>query len=118
MLIVAYFSVAGFVSLLVWIGLAAMAFWVWSGTKAKSTLMTMIGAALLALFSFVVAFGIFSFDAIWFYMIGAGVVAAGYYYTVKPVVDARVKELKEKASKMTSSGSSGSTPPAAPPPAK
>jgi hypothetical protein len=81
-----------------------MTFWVWKGTKATSTLLTMIGGALLALSGFLRGFGI-SYDLDWPLAAGAVLVVLGYYYTVKPIVDARVRELREKAKSATSSGS-------------
>jgi hypothetical protein len=113
------FSFPAFVSLLVWLALAAMAFWVWSGTKANSTLMTLIGAGVLAIDAFFGTFGIWAGDA-WLEVGGVALVTLGYYYTVKPVVDAHVRDLKAKALAKASHPSTtpptaSTTPPASPP---
>lgn len=95
----------------VWTALAAMAFWVWSASKSKAALTTLVGGAILAICHFLIGFGI-SYDVIWPMVAGAAAVVFGYYQTVKPVVDANIAKLKEKAKAATHSGGSG-TPPAA-----
>jgi hypothetical protein len=93
MIIVGFFLPMA-LSFLVWLALAAMAFWVWTGTKATSTLLTMIGGATLALFGLFTGFGIInSFDTFWMVVAGSALVSLGYYYTVKPIVDAHVRDL-------------------------
>lgn len=95
----------------VWAVLGAMAFWVWSASKSKAALTTLIGGAILAICNFLIGFGI-AYDVIWPMAAGAAAVVFGYYQTVKPTVDANIAKLKEKAKAATHSGGSG-TPPAA-----
>ena len=105
------FSATGLLGTLIWLALAAMAFWVWSGTKSKASLMTLIGAGILGLFGLFGLFGIL-WELYWLGLVGAALLAFGYYLTVKPIVDQHVNELKAKAKAATSKGSStSSTPP-------
>ena len=95
----------------IWAALAAMAFWVWTASKNKAALTTLVGGGILAICHFLAGFGI-AYDVFWPMAAGAAAVVFGYYQTVKPVVDANIAKLKEKAKAATHSGGSG-TPPAA-----
>ena len=89
----AVFSATGLVLFLIWGAMAAMAFWVWKGAKGTAPLLTLIGAACLALATFLLPL-LNVYDTIIFYVAGSALVAVGYYMTVKSVVDKRIAELK------------------------
>lgn len=112
-MIVAEFHFPSLVVFLIWLVFAVMAFWIWSASKAKASLLTMIGAALVATGSFFVLIQVGP-DPTWLGIIGFALVTLGYYQTVKPIVDKHLHDLKQKAIAKAASGSS--TPPAAPPP--
>ena len=106
MFTLAMFSFTLLLIILIWAALAAMSFWIWSATKAKASLITMIGAILLALPELLILFGSYG-DTMILGIAGAACVVFGYYLTVKPTVDAKVAALRaHKAS---------SNPPPAPP---
>ena len=105
MLTLAYFSITLLIAILIWGALAAMAFWIWSATKAKASLLTMIGAILLALPELLILFGSYGDTAI-LGLAGAVCVVFGYYLTVKPTVDAKVAAMRAHKA---------SSPPPAPP---
>jgi hypothetical protein len=107
MLTLAYFSITLLISILIWAALAAMSFWIWSATKAKASLLTMIGAILLALPELLILFGSYG-DTMILGLAGAACVVFGYYLTVKPTVDAKIAAMRAHKS---------STPPSSPPPA-
>ncbi len=115
-MVLAYFSFPLFATSLVWLALALMAFWIWSASKAKATLFTMLGAVLLGVGSLIPALGSWSETPFWFTLFGAVLATMGYYYTVKPMVDKHIHDLKAKAIAKASSGSgtpgSGTPPPA------
>lgn len=97
----------------IWTALAAMAFWVWTASKSKAALTTLVGGGILAICHFLAGFGI-AYDVFWPMAAGAAAVVFGYYQTVKPTVDANIAKLKEKAKAATHSTGGGSgTPPAA-----
>lgn len=111
-MVLAVFSFPMLLSSLVWLALGLMAFWIWSASKANAALCTMIGAALLGVLFLLPIFGIY-FDSSWLMIAASALIALGYYYTVKPIVDKHIHELKEKAkAKAASSGSSTPPPPA------
>ena len=110
-MVLAYFSFPLFMSALIWLVLALMAFWIWSTSKAKATLFTMLGAALLGVSSLLPIFGNMSESMWWFGLFGAALATLGYYYTVKPIVDKHIQDLKAKALAKASSGSSTPPPP-------
>jgi len=112
-MILAYFSFPVLLVSLVWLALALMAFWIWSASKAKAALCTLIGALLLGVATMFPILGIYSESSFWLMMFGAALVTLGYYYTVKPIVDKHIQDLKEKAKAKTSSGGSGTPPPTA-----
>jgi phosphotransferase system glucose/maltose/N-acetylglucosamine-specific IIC component len=111
-MVLAIFSVPLLLSALIWIALALMAFWIWSASKANAALYTLIGAGLLGVMSIMPILGIYS-DMSWMMIIGSALVALGYYFTAKPVVDKHIQELKEKAKAKTASGGSNTPPPPA-----
>jgi hypothetical protein len=88
----ALFTFTGLVILLLWAALAAMSFWIWTATKAKASLLTMIGAILLALPHLLILFGSYTDTSI-LYIAGAALLVFGYYLTVKPTVDAKIQAL-------------------------
>lgn len=112
-MILAAFHFPSLVTFLIWAAFAVMAFWSWSASKAKAGLWTMIGALLVAAASFFTLIQAGP-DSVWLGVIGFGLVAFGYYNTVKPIIDKHVHDLKAKAATKLSSGT-GTPPP--PPPA-
>ena len=106
----AYFIFEGFLTFLIWLALAVMSFWIWKSSKAKASLVTLVGSALLALVSFLVSVAN-SFGLMILEVFGAALVALGYYLTVKPTVDARIHALKAQAK----AGPGPSSAPPAPP---
>ena len=108
MQILAIFSVELLLMTLIWLVLAVMSFWVWNASKAKASLLTLIGGGLLTLTGLLPILGIYSALDI-LELGGAALVVLSYYYTVKPTVDKHIADLKAKAKSKSSSG----TPPAA-----
>jgi hypothetical protein len=93
MSILALFTFGGLVMVLVWGALAAMSFWIWSATKAKASLLTMIGALCLVVPPLLFLLGVYSLDPELLLVAGSVLVVFGYYLTVKPTVDAKVKGM-------------------------
>jgi hypothetical protein len=92
MITLALFRFEWLVEFLIWGAMAAMAFWVWKSAKGNAPLMTLIGAACLALVGLLPILGVY--DVMIFALAGSILVVAGYYLTVKPIVDKRIADLK------------------------
>ena len=92
-------------SFLAWGALCVMSTWAWRRGKTAASLLTLIGALLLAVDSFFDGFGILFNDAHWIPLVGSILVAVGYYLTVKPIVDAKIREIKAKRQAMAPPGS-------------
>lgn len=82
---------------LVWLAMAGMSFWVWTGTKGTPPLLTLIGSGIFALQAFLLGFGItYEFASIWLTLAASVLIVLGYYFTVKPVVDKHLHDLRAK----------------------
>ena len=104
-MILAVLVLSHLLALFVWISLAVMSFWIWKSAKAAASLLTMVGAAFLAVVAFCLGFGIGE-DLMILGAIGPALVVLGYYLTVKPTIDARVRELSAKAQERAAAGGS------------
>lgn len=100
---------------LVWAVWAVLNFWIWSKTKALGNLLMLIGSGALALFWFI---GFFSWEGVnqWLHFFALVAVTAGFFFTVKPLVEAHIAALKTKMQNMTAKKEGGGTPPPPPPP--
>jgi hypothetical protein len=96
MTLLGVFTFGGLLMLLIWGALAAMSFWIWSATKAKASLLTLIGAILLALPHLLGILGTYIADPLVVLLVGSALVVFGYYLTVKPTVDAKIQALRAK----------------------
>ena len=95
MFTLALFTVGWLLVMLIWATLAAMSFWIWSATKAKASLLTMIGAILLAIPYLLFLLGTYT-DTEILLIAGSALVVFGYYLTVKSTVDAKIQALRAK----------------------
>ena len=105
---------------LLWAGMVVLNLWIWQKSKANSSLLMLIGSALIAVPSLMQGLKI-EFGAIfWLWTFGSALVLAGFYLSVKPMVAAQLAALQAKvknaASNVTHKDGGGTTPP--PPAAK
>ena len=102
---------------LVWAVWVVLNLWIWQKSKAGGNLLMMIGAAVLAFTSIILAFGE-ALGGFWLNFFALLALTAGFYLSVKPMVAAHLAALQAK---MKSMGKGSGTPPAgggAPPPAQ
>ena len=105
-----------FVMGLIWAVWVLLNFWIWSKTKALANLLMMVGSGALAL-----AFILNSFNSgpeAWFHILALLTLSAGFFLSVRPLIDAQLKALQAKLHAATSKKEPGTTPPTAPPPAQ
>lgn len=98
MLFLAAFHFSLFLGFLTWGVLAILNYWVWSKTKAKGNLIMLCGAAAVALANIITTFSTFpgEFVLLWLPTLGAIAFTAGFFLSVKPLVEAQLASLKKK----------------------
>lgn len=105
-----------FLTSLLWIVWVVLNFWIWGKTKALSNILMMAGAAGMALFFMIHSFTYKGPD-MWLVLLSTGALTAGFFLSVKPLVEAHLAQIKAKlqhaAAGMKKDG--GSTPPPTPP---
>ena len=105
---------------LVWAGMVVLNLWIWQKSKANSSLLMLIGSALIAVPSLMQGLTINFGGILWLWLFGSICVLAGFYMSVKPMVAAQLAALQAKvkhaASNVTHKDGGGTTPP--PPAAK
>ena len=96
--VLAAFHLGPVLLVFVWAVLVVMSFWAWKHGKTAASLMTFVGAVLLVFSSFCEGFDISGTDSAWVFIpfLGGILVVTGYYLTVKPIVDQRVRDLQAK----------------------
>jgi hypothetical protein len=98
---------------LVWAVWAVLNFWIWKKTKALGNLLMLIGAGAAAVIWFL---ALFSYGLeIWLLFLALVTVTHGFFFSVKPLVEAHLAALKTKMQNLTAKKEGGGTPP---PPAK
>jgi hypothetical protein len=106
------FTFLGLLFALVWVVWAILNFWIWKKTKALGNLLMLIGSAALALFMFINLFT-WNGPGAWMDFFALCTVTAGFFLSVKPVVDAQLAALKSKMQNLTAKKEGGGTPPPA-----
>jgi hypothetical protein len=99
---------------LVWAVWAVLNFWIWSKTKAQGNLLMLVGSGATALFWLI---SLFNWEGInqWLHFFALVTVTVGFFFTIKPLVEAQIAALKTKMQHMTAKKEGGGSPP---PPAK
>lgn len=93
------FVFEAFLTMLLWAAIAVLNFWIWSKAKANGNLFMMIGAGWLAFAHLLGLFGVALLgwhNTGWVQLIGVGLLAAGFYLSVKPMVAANIAHLQSK----------------------
>ena len=96
--VVGVFMFSFFLMALIWVVMLVLNLWIWQKAKSQGNLLMTIGAGLLAFASLDAALGLaISYDMMmWFHVIGSGLVVAGFYMSVKPMVAAQLAHLQSK----------------------
>jgi hypothetical protein len=101
----AYITVAGIVTLLLWATWVVLNLWIWQKTKATGNLLMLIGSAVM---TFDVLLGMFEqYTTYWLNILALGTLTVGFFYSVRPMVEAHLAKLKEKIHHATASGKGG-----------
>lgn len=101
------FSFLGLVELLIWVVWVVLNVWIWQKTKAVANLLMLLGGAGAALVQLMVFFKEWLGGGIWVASLAA--VTLGFFFSVRPLVEAHLATLRAKLNKVTSG------PPGAPP---
>jgi hypothetical protein len=101
----------------VWAAFAVLNFWIWSKSKAAGNLLMLLGAGWQALGGIL---GFFEVNLLgwqnifWSGLIGAALITLGFYFSVKPMVEAQLAALQAKVKHIghKDAGAGGPPPPA------
>jgi len=94
---------------LMWAVWVVLNLWIWKKTKASANMLMLCGSAALGLFYLIHAFT-WRGPGYWLVAVGTGVLSAGFFLSVKPLVEAQLNALKAKMHAVTHK-SGGSEPP-------
>lgn len=105
------FQFDSFLIALMWAIWGVLNFWIWSKTKALSNILMLSGSACLALFYFIHSFT-WRGPGTWLVLVGTGVLTAGFFLSVRPLVEAHLAQIKAKIQSATAGHKKdGGTPP-------
>jgi hypothetical protein len=90
------FFVAYLVSALVWAGLAVLGFWIWQRLRGTGPLLLVIGAGGLSAYFLLSTLTIYFEGMTWFLFLGSVLVSIAVYLANKPLVDAKIAQIKAK----------------------
>jgi hypothetical protein len=96
---------------LVWAAMGVMVFWMWQTAKTAMNWLLLVGVALTALFAILAGVGIWFEGMGWVSVLGAVLVTLGYYVSVKPVVDDRLRRMQAKHQETVDAAPTGAPPP-------
>ena len=93
------------VMLLIWLILLVLNLWVFQKSKAQGNLLMAVGGAVMGLVYFVFLVSRFpsEFVQLWLPMIGMLIFAAGFFLSVRPMVQSQLDSLKQKLHDVTAS---------------
>ncbi len=117
--VLAVFYFGMLVAALVWAAFAVLNFWIWSKSKATGNLLMLIAGGWFALSRVLWSFGTMLLgweNFQWTELIGIGLLTAGFYLSVKPMVEAQIAALQAKVKGMGHKEGGTTPPPAATPP--
>ena len=104
------YFVTGLILVLLWGAWVLLNLWMWQKSKANGNLLMMVGAALLALeFLFMILNVNIGGGLLWA-VLGTVALTAGFYLSVKPMVEAQMAALQAKVKGMTHKDAPPSTP--------
>ena len=101
-----------FVIGLLWAGWVVLNLWIWQKTKAQSNLLMLCGSGLLAITYLIRAIS-WHQPGSWADIVGLGLVSAGFFMSVKPLVEGHLSALKNKLGGGKGGGGGSATPPSA-----
>src|SRR5437762_12223180 len=101
--VLADMSLSLLVAGLVWVSLAVMVFWIWESARVAMNWLLLFGVGLTATYVLLAGLGV-SFEGMgWLSVLGAVLVTVGYYLSVKPLIDLRLREIQMKRRAVTTS---------------
>jgi hypothetical protein len=102
------FSFLGLLELLVWVVWVVLNLWIWQKTKAIGNLLMLIGAAGAGFVQLMLFFNEFVGNGIW--LVSLAVLSAGFFLSVRPMVEAHLAKLRAKLHNVTSPKKDGPPP--------
>src|SRR5262245_27597336 len=87
-------TIEGLVLVLLWAVWVVLNLWIWQKTKATGNLLMLIGAAVQAFFWLMLMLG--ELMSYWINILALGALTAGFFLSVRPMVEAHLTKLKEK----------------------
>lgn len=99
---------------LIWAVWVVLNLWIWQKTKATGNLLMLIGSGVLAFIDILAAFT-WRGPGSWLSILALITLSAGFFLSVKPLVDAQLKALQDKLQAKLHAGKKdgGSPPPSA-----
>ncbi len=99
---------------LIWAVWAVLNLWIWQKTKSNANLLMLVGSGLMGVLWLINTFS-YSGGSFWLHVLGLVLLTAGFYLSVRPMVDAQIAALRAKIGQAAggSKKDGGSPPPSA-----